>query len=637
MCGFVGCIHGSDGQLSQHREILEAMMQRIVHRGPDSAGYFEDERASLGFRRLSIIDLTECGNQPFYSEDERYVMVFNGEIYNYQELREELMTKGHRFISETDSEVIIRGYEEYGEAIVAKLRGMFAFVIWDRQEEEAFLARDGFGIKPLYYTNHTSDGTFLFGSEIKSFLDHPNFIKEFNEKALRPYLTFQYNPLDECFFKGVYLLAPAHYMKVKKGEIEEQVEYWDKRYQKEADRSRSFEDYVKDIQDTMKESVDYHKLSDVKVGSFLSGGVDSSLVTALLKPETTFSVGFDQYESSFNETDLAQDLSQQLGIQNKRQFISGQEAFDALETIMYHLDEPDSNPSVVPLYFLAQLAAKDVTVVLSGEGADEIFGGYAWYQPTRLSDYYRKLPLGLRRIAQRIWHKDGKTPNRLSQFVDRGVQPIEQRFIGQALVYPDQEAYSVLREPYETATTSTDITRPYYKRVADQSDLNKMQYLDMNLWMPGDILQKADKMSMAHSLELRVPFLDKEVMELAKTLPEEYRADYEDTKVALRKAAEAVLPDAWAHRKKVGFPVPIRHWLREEPFFTAVHEMFLSDLASEFFEADVLLQLLDDHRDQKGDYGRRIWTAYVFLVWFKRFFVDDKGACQTVMPHHTYC
>ncbi|WP_025729824.1 asparagine synthase (glutamine-hydrolyzing) [Atopobacter phocae] len=630
MCGFVGYINGTDGVLENNKNILETMMQRIVHRGPDSSGVFMDDQAALGFRRLAIIDLTESGNQPFYSEDERYVMVFNGEIYNFKALREELKQLGHNFLSQTDSEVIIRGYEEYGEAIVNQLRGMFAFCIWDRQEKSALIARDGFGIKPLYYTKHTTDGSFIFGSEVKTFLDHPRFIKEFNHQALQPYLSFQYNPLIETFFEGVYKLQPGHYMKVKDGQIET-IQYWDKKFDENTSKKATLplEHYVKEVKDTVKGSVDIHSISDVKVGSFLSGGVDSSYITALLNPEHSFSVGFNQYEAMFNETDIAKSLSEQLNIDNQRKFVSDEEAFEKIETIMYHLDEPDSNPSVVPLYFLSQLASEHVKVVLSGEGADEIFGGYDWYKPSRLNDFYTKFPLTFRRSLHQMLKKNTGKESRLERFLERGIHPIEERFIGQALVYTDHEAYNLLLEPYRMGITTAHVTRPYYEKVKHLDDLSKMQYLDLNLWLQGDILQKADKMSMAHSIELRVPFLDKEVMELAKTIPTEYRANYNNTKIVLRQAAREVLPEEWAKRKKVGFPVPIRHWLRKEPFYSHVREMFLSDLALKFFEQDVLLHLLDDHRDQVMDAGRRIWTVYVFLVWYKRFFIDDKGLCQT--------
>lgn len=626
MCGFVGYVNGKLGILPDNETTLKLMSNRIAHRGPDSYGQYTNDHVSLGFRRLSIIDLSRQGNQPLYSEDERYSLVFNGEIYNFQELRQELKKLGYHFSSKTDSEVIIRGYEEYGEGIIPKLRGMFAFAIWDDQEEKLLLARDGFGIKPLYYTQHTTDGSFIFGSEIKAFMDHPRFIKSLNKIALKPYLTFQYNPLEETFFKEVYKLKPSHYMTVKDGVIT-QTKYWEQKFIP-SKKVLPLKTYVSQIKETVQESVKMHEISDVQVGSFLSGGIDSSYITALLKPNLTYSIGFNQYEKMFNETDLAEQLSKQLGINNKRKFVSGDEAFDKMETIIYHLDEPDSNPSVVPLYFLAGLASKDVKVVLSGEGADEIFGGYEWYKPSKLNDYYRKIPLGLRQIAKRIIDPMHHNP-RLDHFLTRGTLPIEQKFIGQAIVYTDQEALDMVTEPFSQSPSAIAICRPVYDEVSQQDELSKMQYLDMNVWLPGDILLKADKMSMAHSLELRVPFLDKEVMELAKTIPAKYRANYEETKYALREAALSVLPDEWANRKKVGFPVPIRHWLRKDPFYGKVKALFEMDLTKKFFDQDQLLHLLEDHLHKVADNGRKIWTAYVFLTWYQIYFIEDEGNCQT--------
>ncbi|MFC5558260.1 asparagine synthase (glutamine-hydrolyzing) [Ureibacillus thermophilus] len=617
MCGFIGYIHGTDE--IDHHKTIERMMDTIIHRGPDSGGKHVDEKVSLGFRRLSIIDLSNAANQPLYNEDGSIVLVFNGEIYNFQELREELIEKGYHFKTKSDSEVLIYSYMEYGEEFVKQLRGMFAFCIWDKNRNQMMLARDGFGIKPLYYSNHTKDNTFIFGSEIKSFLPHPSFIKEMNKDALRPYLTFQYSAMDETFFKGVYKLRPAHYMIVKDGKIVKMEKYWDKKYHA---KDNTLEYYVEEIRKTVKESVEAHKISDVKVGSFLSGGIDSSYVTALLRPNTSFSVGFKNYEKMFNETDHAKELSELLNIENKRTFVSADDVFEKLPTIQWHMDEPQSNPSSVPLYFLCELASKDVTVVLSGEGADEIFGGYEWYQPSKRMEAYEKIPFGLRRIISNIAKKLPK--NKYTNFLVKGGQTIEERFIGEAVVWDEEDALNVLKPAYRSGPSVHSITKPIYAEVPYEDDVTKMQYLDLNLWLPGDILLKADKMSMAHSLELRVPFLDKKVMELAKNIPTPYRVNEEDTKYALRQAALKELPEEWAKRKKLGFPVPIRHWFREEKYYNLVKEAFQSEYAKEFFNTDQLMKYLDDHYHQKANYARYIWTVYVFLVWYKRFFIDVK-------------
>ncbi|MEK4230033.1 asparagine synthase (glutamine-hydrolyzing) [Solibacillus sp. FSL H8-0538] len=616
MCGFIGYIHGKKDW--KHEEVIQQMMNTIIHRGPDSGGVHTDHHITLGFRRLSIIDLNEHANQPLYSEDGQIVLVFNGEIYNYQTLKADLIAKGHQFKTESDSEVLIYGYVEYGFEFVQKLKGMFAFCIWDQQKDLVFIARDGFGIKPLYYTDHTTDGSFLFGSEIKSFLPYPAFMKELNKDALRPYLTFQYSAMNETFFKGVYKLPPAHYMVIQNGE-RKITKYWDKKYHA---TEASMEHYVQEIQQVLEESVAAHKISDVKVGAFLSGGIDSSYITSLLRPTKSFSVGFEEHEAMFNETHLAKDLSDQLGVQNERKYLTAEQCFEALSDIQWHMDEPQSNPSSVPLYFLSELASKDVTVVLSGEGADEIFGGYEWYQPSSKMKTYEQLPSSLRQGIRKQAEKLPK--NKYTQFLVKGGQTVEERFIGEAVVWDEQDALQVLTSEYQAGPSVKTITKAIYDEVPGEDDVTKMQYLDLHLWLPGDILLKADKMSMAHSIELRVPFLDKDVMEVAKNIPSQYRVNEHNTKHVLREAAHKELPAEWAQRPKLGFPVPIRHWLREENYYLQVKEMFQADFAAEFFDCKKLIGYLEEHYDKKANHARYIWTVYVFLVWYKRFFIDYK-------------
>jgi asparagine synthase (glutamine-hydrolysing) len=614
MCGFVGFADTSI--LEDKVQTMKEMMDTIYHRGPDSDGVYSNERVTFGFRRLKIIDLSEEASQPLFNEDNSCVLIFNGEIYNYQELREDLIEKGHTFRSNTDSEVIIHGYEEYGVEIIQKLRGMFAFAIWDNKSDTMFLARDFFGVKPLYYTQNTLDGSFIFGSEIKSFLKHPGFKKELNKDALKPYLTFQYSVLDETFFKGVYKLRPGHYMMYKNGELEIKS-YWDATFDETED---SLQNYVNKIQETMKESVNYHKISDVKVGSFLSGGIDSSYITALAKPDNTFSVGFQDHEGIFNETNLAKDLSDILQIENHKKLINADDCFEMLPTIQYHMDEPQSNPSSVPLYFLAELASKHVTVVLSGEGADEIFGGYDWYRSTPTMRKYKKIPYFIRRSASLV--SKALPKNRITSFMLKGGQKVEERFIGQAKVFEEDDANKVLKDEYKKGPSVQSITNEVYKKVQTKDEVTKMQYIDMKLWLPGDILLKADKMSSAHSIELRVPFLDRVVMSMAAQLPAHYRVNNANTKYALRKAATEALPKEWANRKKVGFSVPIRHWLREEKYYNLVKEMFQSDIAEEFFNTKELVKYLDDHYNGIKNHARYIWTVYVFTIWYKRYFIE---------------
>ena len=611
MCGIVGF----SGKIEYKREIVQNMTDLIVHRGPNSAGAYTDADMALGFRRLSIIDLAD-GSQPMYNEDKSLVLVYNGEIYNFQSLREELIAAGHTFATHCDSEVLLHGYEQYGgPALMKKLRGMFAFVIWDTKEKKLFGARDMFGIKPMYYTT-TKDGEFIFASEIKSMLAHPHFERAVNKNALLPYLTFQYSATEETFFAGVYKLLPAHFFTWKDGEFYTE-RYWDVDFEA---KDGDFEAYSEELDRVVHESVEAHRISDVPVGSFLSGGVDSSYITACLMPEETFSVGFEGEHEKFNETSEAAELSRRLGIKNVRRMISADECFEAFPTIQYHMDEPQSNPSSVPLYFLAKLAAEDVTVVLSGEGADEIFAGYEWYDETPMMRKYKKLPQFLRiaaaRAARTLPYFKGH------DFIIKASGRPEDYFVGQALVFPEKEAKSVLRDEYKNGERVRSITGRIYARVKGRDELTKKQYLDLMLWLPGDILLKADKMSMAHSLELRVPFLDKEVMKMAEKIPAKYKITKENTKYILRHAANRTLPDEWANRKKKGFPVPIRLWLREEKYAQLVRRYFESAFASEFFDTDALIRLLDDHVAGKANNGRKIWTVFTFLVWYKRFFID---------------
>lgn len=614
MCGFVGFT----GRMERRKEYLNAMMERIVHRGPDMAGEWFDDTTALGFRRLSIIDLSEAGRQPMVSEDGQIAIVFNGEIYNFMELRRTLEASGHTFRTDTDTETLIHGYEEWGEALVRHLRGMFAFVIRDCRRDLLYGARDFFGIKPFYYTT-LRDGNFLFGSEIKSFLDHPDFVKEVNRDALRPYLTFQYSSLEETFFRGVYKLPPAHYFVWEHGKMRKE-RYWDIDFDS-SKNTDTLEACADAIDRAVNESVAAHRIADVRVGAFLSGGVDSSYITASMMPEETFSVGFDYHK--FNETDYAKELSDLLGIRNYREMLTAEQCFDALPTIQYHMDEPQSNPSSVPLYFLAKLASEHVTVVLSGEGADEIYAGYEWYDVWPNARGYQKLPRWIRSLAAKI-------VRHLPYFhghdmIIRSSGHPEDYFIGQAEVYQPKEADALLTDAYRCGPTPRQVTRPIYNRVKKLDELSKKQYLDLNLWMPGDILLKADKMSMAHSLELRVPFLDREVMAQAQTIPASYKINGKNTKFVMRRAANKTIPDDWADRPKKGFPVPIRYWFTEEKWYLYAKEYFMSDFAAEFFRRDRLLALLDAHYQGKANNGRKIWTALVFLVWYKRFFIDEKS------------
>lgn len=612
MCGYVGFTNA----IEDAGQVLKTMMDTIAHRGPDSEGSYVDEDIALGFRRLSIIDLKPEGDQPLFSEDRSKVLVFNGEIYNYKTLREALITRGHTFTSHTDSEVLVHGYEEYGVEILNKLRGMFSFVIWDKTEKKLFGARDFFGIKPLYYAK--MENAFLFGSEIKSFLPHPAFRKELNETALENYLSFQYSPTQETFFKNVYKLPPAHYFIYENGEMTIQ-RYWEPKF--EAREDKSLDQWVDAIADTFEDSIKTHKISDVEVGSFLSSGVDSSYVAASADVDKTYTVGFDADGTRYNEISYAKELSEYIHVKNISKVISPEEYWDSLSKIQYHMDEPLADPAAVALYFVCNLASKDLKVVLSGEGADEIFGGYNIYKEPIEFTAYDKIPFCIRRVIGKV--AELFPAHRGLNFLVRRGKRLEERFIGNAYMFTPKERKALLKSP-AGAPDPAAICKPYYDRVKDKDPVTKMQYLDLHLWMAGDILLKADKMSMANSLELRVPFLDKEVMALAGQIPTRYRVNEENTKYAMRQAALRKMPPKSADKKKLGFPVPIRVWLKEEPYYNRVKEAFTSPAAEKYFHTDKLVKLLDAHRAGKKDNSRKIWTVFMFLTWYEDFFAESK-------------
>ena len=609
MCGFVGFCSKN----VKDKNVIKEMNNQIIHRGPDSDGYYFDKDVNFGFRRLSIIDLHE-GSQPILNESGDTAIIFNGEIYNYQELREDLVAKGYKFKTHTDTEVILHGYEEYGEeGILAKLRGMFAFTIWDSKKEKLFGARDHFGIKPYYYA--LLDGDLLFGSEVKSFLKYPKFKKEVNEKALKHYLVFQYNPLEETFFKGVKKLRPGHYYVYENGKMEIKTYY-----NLTLDyKDMTFDEAVGKIEKEVEESVKYHKISDVEVGSFLSGGVDSSYVVATALPDKTFSVGFDN--KGFNETMYAKELSDSLGIKNFAKLITPDEFFEGINKVQYYSDEPHANLSSVPLYFLSKLASEQVKVVLSGEGADELFAGYNEYADALPQRIYRKLPFSLRHKLY-LKYKDRKHFRGQTIILKYG-QKVEDRYIGPAEIMTDELANSLVTSKYKNSETSRDLTKKYYDEVKNMDDVSKRLYLDMKMWIVEDILLKADKMTMANSIELRVPLLDKKMWELARTIPVRHKVHNEITKYAFRRAAKNKLPEDWAKRRKLGFVVPFVLWLKEEKYYKIVKEVFNKDFVSEFFDKDKINKLLDDHFNGITNNGRKIYTIYTFLKWYEIYFTGQ--------------
>lgn len=615
MCGFVGFIE--DDSSFDRAAVIKAMADTIAHRGPDSEGYFVDDHAALGFRRLSIIDL-EGANQPLFNEDGRFVLCMNGEVYNYQNLRAELREAGHLFTTDGDAEVILHGYEEWGPAVLPRLRGMFAFALYDRETGDLFCARDPFGIKPFYY--NAEEGHLLFASEIKGMLPYPNFNKRLNVKRLPQYLCTEYQPDAETLFEGVYKLPAGHSLFWHDGAFA--IERWfTPSYAPE--EGRSMDEQAKRIEDILRDSVAAHAIADVEVGCFLSAGVDSSLVAnevSKIMDAKTFTIGYG--EQKYSELAKARAFADAVGLANNARTMDAQEFFDAVGAIQYAMDEPLPNPSAVPLYYLCRFASESVKVVMSGEGADEFFGGYPYYQECLAYEPYMKVPAPLRRALGAVAsHLPAGTHGR--RFLMRGAHPLRERDIRIEYDFTFSDACDLLNP-----SLPIDRTTPPWKAFAyafdgtqGEDEVTAMQTADLLTWMQQDILLKADKMSMAASLELRVPFLDKEVFSVARTLPTYQRVNREQTKLALRAAAARTLPPVTAEMPKVGFMTPLVQWLTEEPWRSRVREAFNSETAKQFFQIDKLNSLLDGHTGPEHSNMKKIWSAFCFIVWYDEYFV----------------
>jgi len=608
MCGFVGCIHEKAQNFQEKDKELFAEMNRVItHRGPDDEGYYYDNHIQFGFRRLSIIDI-ESGHQPLTYENERYWIIFNGEVYNYLEIRQELMDAGLTFQTNSDTEVIIALYSHEKENAVKKLRGMFSFMIWDKQEETLYGARDPFGIKPFFYFN---DGEKTFFASEKKSIAMALESDVINYEALQHYLTYQFVPEPNTMSEGIQKLEPGHYFIKKIGKPMEIKPYFKASFQPVI---KSEDEYAKEIRDVLFDSVKMHMRSDVPVGSFLSGGIDSSIIASIAKefhPSIkTFSVGFEH--NGFSEIDVAKETADKLGLENISYIITPEEYMNEIPRIMWHMDDPLADPACVPLYFVAREARKHVKVVLSGEGADELFGGYNIYREPHDLEVFNKIPrVGkslLRAVAAIL--PDGVKGK---SFIERGVTPMEDRYIGNAKIFSELEKEKLL-SVYNKGLRYTDVTKPLYEESKGYDPVDRMQYIDIHTWMRGDILLKADKTTMAHSLELRVPFLDKEVFKVASKIPTSLKTANGTTKYILRKAAESFVPEHVLNRKKLGFPVPIRHWLKAEMNEWAKNIIKESD-TDHLLNKSVVLQLLEDHVQGKADNSRKIWTVLMFMVW----------------------
>lgn len=602
MCGIAGFISPARADAAA----LAPMLARIAHRGPDGQGTFVEGPAALGHCRLAIIDL-QGGAQPLYSEDKNFVVVFNGEIYNYRELTAELTALGHTFTTRTDTEVLLHGWEQWGRELLPRLRGMFAFALWDRRAQVLFCARDMFGIKPFYYCR-CADGTLLFASEIKAFLDHPSFEKQLNTAQLPLYLSCQYSPGRDTFFAGVQKLLPGHFLEFSEGIVRTT------RWVQPAFLPGDTPPAPDELEAVLRQSAEAHKIADVEVAGFLSGGVDSAYLTALARPARTYTISYA--EPKYDESFPARALARNLGLRNRVRCISPGEFWDAVPAVQYHMDEPMADAAAVALYFLNREAARDVKVVLSGEGADELFGGYNIYRDPFTARWYNRLPPWLRGGLGAAASLLPPGPG-VNFLVRRGLS-LEERYFGPTALLTEREKRRLL-PGYEGDGDPVCLTESNWDMTEGQDPVTRMQQVDLQLWLAGDILLKADKMSMAHSLELRVPYLDKEVFALAAALPAAAKANARMTKIALRQAAARTLPPAAAARKKLGFPVPVRDWLRQEPYTSRVRAVFSRPAAGEFFNVRLLHTMLNHHL-HGGDCWRQIWCVYSFLIWYEQFF-----------------
>jgi len=607
MCGFCG-IWQEKGPVEE--ELLTKMREKMYHRGPDEGKNFLNTHLGLGFRRLKIIDLL-TGGQPMSNEDGTLWLVCNGEIYNYKSLREKLQRKGHRFSTQSDSEVILHLYEEKETGCLEHLRGMFAFALWDKKKQRLFGARDRFGIKPFYYLERP--GLLAFASEIKALAELPFFPREVEETAFCDYLTFQYVPEPRTMFSGVYRLPPAHYLLKHPGKPLEIKRYWQIRFNPSP---ATPEYYLEGIREKLREAVRLHLASDVPRGAFLSSGVDSAIIAALareLEPISTFSVGYA--EERFSELREARETAAFLETDHCEYIITPEEFLKLLPELVWHFDEPVADPAGISLFFVARLAREKITVVLSGEGADEVFAGYGIYrEPFALAPLH-KLPAYLRRCLYRLekFLPEG-VPGK--NYLARGGRPLEERFLGNAKIFSPQEKKHISR--LEINPSPFRITAPLYRQVEGLDDVTRMQYIDLHTWMPGDILVKADKMTMANSLELRVPYLDHCVFEFAASIPPEYKVRGKTTKWALREAFKDILPPAAINRPKRGFPVPTREWMKR-PDFRRLFLELLAGNGGSWFQIGNVKKLLNEHLEGKADAGRKLWVILIFLLWHEAY------------------
>lgn len=634
VCGLLALVTDPATEVSPEVvDTVSGATTMMRHRGPDEPGTWHDDRVVLGFNRLSIIDIAHS-HQPLRwgppESPQRYALVFNGEIYNYLELREALHAEfGAEFHTDGDGETILAAYHHWGTDALTRLRGMFAFALWDSAEQELLCARDPFGIKPLYLA--TGRGGTVAGSEKKCLLEvaEPLGIDlTLDERAVQHYTVLQYVPEPETLHRGIRRLESGSYARIRPGEQPQVTRYFTPTFDAVPFPAAGSEHQQRydEITAVLEDSVAKHMRADVTVGAFLSGGIDSTAIAALAMRHNprliTFTTGFER--EGFSEVDVAVASAQAIGARHVTKVVSQAEFVDALPEIVWYLDEPVADPALVPLFFIAREARKHVKVVLSGEGADELFGGYTIYREPLSLKPFDYLPRGLRRSVGKmaVPLPEGM---RGKSLLHRGSLTLEERYYGNARSFSDAQLRAVLRR-FRPDWTHTDVTAPVYERSQGWDPVARMQHVDLFTWLRGDILVKADKMTMANSLELRVPFLDPEVFAVASRLPYEQKITRSTTKYALRRALEPIVPAHVLHRPKLGFPVPIRHWLRAGELLDWAYATVATSGAGDYVDLAAVRSMLDEHRTGTTDHSRRLWTVLIFMLWYA-IFVD-----QSVRP-----
>lgn len=607
--------------------LIRKMTDQLVHRGPDQEGFFCTESMSLGFRRLSIIDLSAHGSQPMFNEDKTISLVFNGEIYNFQELRKELQDKGHQFASHTDSEVILHGYEEYGADVVTHLRGMFAFGLYDTVKKRLLLARDRIGIKPLYYTQH--GGKLVFASEIKAILEDAGVERAVNHQALYDYLGFEFVPSPQTMFAGINKLPAGHLLIFENGQVNVR-RYWDLSFRQQEPMMR-YEEAVEQLRAHLDTAVKSHLVSDVPLGVFLSGGLDSSCIVALMRrhisgPFKTFTIGYE--DKSYSELDYAQIVADHCQTDHQVLLLDSLKA-DYVERTLYHLDEPMTDLSTVPLYLLCKQAREHVTVCLSGEGADESFAGYDRFKASRLNSYFRLMPKAMRQHV--VGKLVGALPdqpqkkgaiNMLKRFVEGANLPEDgqhlrwQYFLNQTL---EQHLFSGAFRGKINSDPFWQV-RQYNERCDATDTVNREIYLDMRFMMTDSVLMKVDRMSMASSLEIRVPLLDHVLVEFLASLPGDWKLNKMTTKYIFRSALEGLLPDSIVHRGKQGYSLPVKHLLRGELREYMVQRLHDSAVLRENMDRRYIDRLIAEHDSLKHNHNHILWALLNVAIWYDRFF-----------------